>query len=296
MVRERFKKGKIDRKVLDGYVANAFVGFLTAEEVKALAGTLRLTVEELTLNLLPLVAERAIAPVSGFRVGAIGRGISGNLYFGVNLEFSGDAIGAAVHAEQAAVAFALFKGEQGLRALTVSAPPCGLCRQFLNELNTAETLKIQWPGIDPLPLSALLPEAFGPSQLKVKQRLMDPQQHPLALKNDSPSPLTNAALAAARAAYAPYSGCFCGVALETTSGRIYIGSYAENAAFNPSLLTLQAALIGMVMSGGRYADIVRGTLVHVEPSRIDLTATTRKTLETLTHLPLTVEYARNVTA
>ena len=63
--------------------------------------------------------------------------MSGNLYFGANYEFPGQALSFTVHAEQAATMHAISFGETGIDLLAVSAAPCGYCRQFLNELTTA---------------------------------------------------------------------------------------------------------------------------------------------------------------
>ena len=86
------------------------------------------------------------------------------------------------------------------------------------------------------------------------------------------------ALEAARRSYAPYSGCAAGVALETRDGRQFRGSYAENAAFNPSFPPLQAALCHLVSEGAALGDITRGVLVQkaapasLEPSTRSLLA------------------------
>jgi cytidine deaminase len=283
--------GKTDEKVLDGYLSNAFIGYLTAEEVKALSGTLRITVEELCLALLPRVAERAVVPLSGYRVGAIARGAGGHLYFGANIEFADTTITSTVHAEQAAVSFARSRGETGLKALCVTTPPCGLCRQFLYDIAEPEALMIQWPGIEPRPLSTLLPDAFGPADLNIDRRLFEPTEHPLVLKTPSDETLIQEALAAAKTAYAPYSGCKAGVAIETDNGRYFRGAYIENAAYNPSLPPLQAALVNLLMSGGHFRDIRRAALVQVEGTRIDQAPSTLQTLQTISRAPLSVAVA-----
>ncbi|MEG3387511.1 hypothetical protein V5H41_28630, partial [Salmonella enterica] len=47
----------------------------------------------------------------------------------------------------------------------------------------------------------------------------------------------------------PYSHSPSGVALECKDGRIFTGSYAENAAFNPTLPPLQGALNLLSLNG-----------------------------------------------
>jgi cytidine deaminase len=68
---------------------------------------------------------------------AVGLAGSGAVYVGVNLEFPGMPLNASVHAEQCLVANLLLHGEASLRALAVSAAPCGHCRQFYSELQDA---------------------------------------------------------------------------------------------------------------------------------------------------------------
>ncbi len=286
----RRKTKRIDQKLLQGYFAGSFTGFLIAEEVKALVGTLRITVEELVAELLPRAASCAIAPLSGYQIGAICRGVSGNLYFGANIEFVGEPLHSTIHAEQASIANAISKGESGVKAITVTAPPCGHCRQFINELNTAKDLKIYITGQEPTLFKDLLPNDFGPADLSIKGRLMDLQCHDLKLENPSSDNTTQKALEAASASYAPYSNCYSGVALETNSGEIFAGSYAENAAFNPSLLPLQAAIVNMIMAGKSFSNISRAVLVQSKEQKIDLAEITEKTLKSASNAPLTIEY------
>lgn len=46
------------------------------------------------------------------------------------------------------------------------------------------------------------------------------------------------------------------------SGKIFQGSYAENAAFNPSMPPLQAALIALNMAGENVMDIESAILIE----------------------------------
>lgn len=65
---------------------------------------------------------------------AVGLGISGRLYVGVNLEFARLPVNNSVHAEQFLVANAVHHGERELVKIAVSEAPCGHCRQFYSEL------------------------------------------------------------------------------------------------------------------------------------------------------------------
>ncbi|MCL2895893.1 cytidine deaminase [Brenneria tiliae] len=237
-----------------------FATMLTADEAAGLADDGRLDTDALAFALLPLAAACALAPISHFQVGAIAQGVSGNFYFGANMEFSGAALQQTVHAEQSAISHAWSRNEPALAAITVNYTPCGHCRQFMNELNAASTLRIHLPGRQPALLGHYLPDAFGPGDLNISARLMDEIDHARTLPHQDA--LVLAALDAANRSHAPYTQALSGVALETRSGAIYAGRYAENAAFNPSLPPLQAALNLMNLAGERHTAIRRAVVVE----------------------------------
>lgn len=232
------------------------------------------------LTLLPQAAAFARPPISNFRVGAIARGTSGKLYFGTNVEFAGEALSFTVHAEQSAVVNAWMSGETGIDVVATSAAPCGYCRQFLNELLTARELLVVMPT-GSRPLSELLPDSFGPRDLGIDGGLLQPENHGLAITETDD--LAQAALQAANMSYAPYSKSFAGVAVRTKDGRRFSGAYAENAAFNPSLSPLQAALSQLNLGGAGWSDIAEAVLVSVD----DLHANaTRTVLAAISEAPL----------
>jgi cytidine deaminase len=140
---------------------------LTAAEAEARARELGVDIPRLMTRLLPEAAKLAKPPVSNFRVGCVSRGLSGALYFGTNLEFAGEALSFTVHAEQSSVTNAWMNGEEGIDLIAVNAAPCGYCRQFLNELVTADRLTVAMPK-ETRALSELLPSAFGPRDLGVQ--------------------------------------------------------------------------------------------------------------------------------
>jgi cytidine deaminase len=245
-----------------------------ADDAAAWAAAFGAGVPELMRRLVGWAACRAVVPVSRYPVGAVARGLSGALYAGANLEFAGLPLSCSVHAEQSAVTNAWAHGEAGLRDIAVSAAPCGYCRQFLHELVTADRLEVLLPERPATALSALLPGAFGPRDLGVAGGLMQPQAHGLALvasasgeggSGDEARALdatVAAALAAANASYAPYGKTYAGVALRTADGSLYDGRYAENAAFNPSMSPMQAALAHLTLCGRAFADIRAAALVE----------------------------------
>lgn len=238
-----------------------------ADEAAAWARAVNAGVPELMLRLVGWAACHADVPISNYRVGAVAQGLSGALYAGANLEFAGLPLSCSVHAEQSATTNAWLHGERGLRAIAVSAAPCGYCRQFLYELVGAAELQILLPERPAAALSALLPGAFGPRDLGVAGGLMHPQNHGLVLDPSADEPSADetalaAALSAANACYAPYGKTYAGVALRTADGALYEGRYAESAAFNPSMSPLQAALAHLTLCGRRYADIATAALVE----------------------------------
>ncbi|MFJ5315770.1 cytidine deaminase [Pectobacterium versatile] len=237
-----------------------FAAMLTADDVNAVCEASQLDADALAFALLPLAAACAQAPISNFQVGAIAQGLSGNFYFGANMEFSAVQLQQTVHAEQSAVSHAWIRNEHGLRAVTVNYTPCGHCRQFMNELRNAASLRIQLPGRQPAVLSHYLPDSFGPVDLHIDTLLMDDINHGATLQNVGA--LARQALDAANRSHAPYSKAISGIALETLSGNIYTGRYAENAAFNPSLPPLQVALNLMNLAGDDPCTIKHAAVVE----------------------------------
>ena len=81
--------------------------------------------------------QHAVAPYSGFRVGAAIRAADGRIYTGCNVENA--SYGLTVCAERVALLKALSEGARAFAAVAVVAdtaaptPPCGACRQLLWE-------------------------------------------------------------------------------------------------------------------------------------------------------------------
>jgi len=112
-----------------------------------------------------LAAGNAIAPYSGFRVGAALLTSNGVVYTGCNVE--NPSLSLSVCAEKVALFKALSEGEREFAAIAVYAsnkehcPPCGSCRQLLFEF--APDLLVLLVGKKDFKLkkiSELLPEAF----------------------------------------------------------------------------------------------------------------------------------------
>src|SRR5205807_8107455 len=114
----------------------------------------------------------AYCPYSGFRVGAALETDGGEIFSGCNVENA--SFGLVICAERNAVFQAVAKkGKFTLRAVLIythtqkPSPPCGSCRQVLNEFGPeAEVICIcDGPEIIRKNLMELFPDPFGPKVL-----------------------------------------------------------------------------------------------------------------------------------
>ncbi len=275
---------------------DAFV--VSTETSHSLCRDFRLSTKELLLALVEVARPHARPPVSNYHVGVAGLGNSGQIYLGVNLEFTGQALNQSVHAEQFMVVQAVTHNEEGLKMMAGSAPPCGHCRQWLYEVNGGSTLEVITPGSPATLLSSLLPHAFGPHDLDNRQPLLYPRSPgtqtaegaaiPGCVSDAEKEPLILAAGAAADLSYAPYSHCPAGVAIRTRDGRIHPGRYLENVAFNPSLGPLQFALVLLVARGYAWDELEEVCLVEKAGSISQEHATRTLLTSIAPHAPLHV--------
>lgn len=109
----------------------------------------------------------AYAPYSQFQVGAAVLAESGKVYGGANVENA--SYGATVCAERSAVFAAVNAGERKLKAIAVTATPCGMCRQVMREFCDPKAFKVivakSAEDFRAFTLDQLLPESFGPEHL-----------------------------------------------------------------------------------------------------------------------------------
>ncbi|MEU4950789.1 cytidine deaminase [Streptomyces lavendulae] len=111
---------------------------------------------------------RAYAPYSGFPVGVAALVDDGRVVTGCNVENASYGLGLC--AECGLVSSLQATGGGRLTHFTcvdgkgASLVPCGRCRQLLYEFGGPELLVDTPDGI--LPLSAMLPQAFGPDHLR----------------------------------------------------------------------------------------------------------------------------------
>lgn len=260
-------------------LAEDFDATLSPEQFQELLCISGLKDDELRVALLPFAAAYSYAPISNFFVGAIVRGLSGRLYFGANVEILGAQLGQTVHAEQAAISHAWMKGEQGISDITINFSPCGHCRQFMNELTTADKLVVQLPQRDEKTLQEYLPESFGPSDLGIQSGLMSTVDH--GKQTQETDEMVQKAVGALNRSHAPYTKNLSGVSLKLNTGKVYLGAYAENAAFNPSLPPLQVAMIQLLLDGQSLFDIESAALAEMADGTISHLADTQATLEAI---------------
>ncbi|KIE20176.1 cytidine deaminase [Vibrio sinaloensis] len=260
-------------------LADDFDATLSPQQFSELLSISGLEDDELRVALLPFAAAYSYAPISSFYVGAIVRGLSGRLYFGANVEILGAQLGQTVHAEQSAISHAWMKGEQGISDITINFSPCGHCRQFMNELTTADKLVVQLPKRDEMTLQEYLPESFGPSDLGIESGLMSSVDH--GKQTDETDEMVNKAVEALNRSHAPYTKNLSGVCLKLDSGEVYLGAYAENAAFNPSLPPLQVAMIQLLLDGKSLQNIESAALAEMADGTISHLADTQATLEAI---------------
>ncbi|KAL6757327.1 hypothetical protein V8C86DRAFT_2626724 [Haematococcus lacustris] len=124
------------------------------------------------MSLVEPASELARPPISKYNVGAVGLGLSGAIYVGVNIEFPNSHLNNSIHAEQCLIANCFLHGEQGLQAVAVSEAPCGHCRQFCAELCSADTMRFvfgagshwlhQHPGAHDTPTPSTPPPGPAP--------------------------------------------------------------------------------------------------------------------------------------
>jgi cytidine deaminase len=115
--------------------------------------------------------KNAYCRYSKFRVGAAVLSEDGEIFSGCNVENA--SYGLTMCAERNAIFQAVAKGLRKLKAVVIvtptdkATPPCGACRQVINEFGPDAEIFIFGSGsvAQQWKLSDLLPDAFGPDNL-----------------------------------------------------------------------------------------------------------------------------------
>jgi cytidine deaminase len=288
---ELFKFPKFVHRILQSIPRQA--GRLFGRQCAELIDRLEIDLEQLMTRLLPLARIYAVAPVSGFQVGAVVMSGAGDesdpadLFLGANIEFKHQPLNQTIHAEQSAVLHAWHQGAQNLCAIATSQAPCGYCRQFLYEFENNAQMRVVAPhgenaGYHQTALSNLLPHAFGPSDLDNPTGLMAfaAADRIFSLPAEVKDRTAAGALAAAEKSYAPYTRNFAGCALQTSSGDIFKGRYAESAAFNPSLTALHSAILCLNMATFEVKQSVQRVVLAEKPTKVSQRRAAELLLET----------------
>lgn len=277
------KKSAIVDTIYQQLASQQFQAYFEAKQIQIWCEQYAMTPIQLALEMLPLAACYALVPVSHFYVGAVAIGESGNFYWGANQEFADNAIQQTVHAEQSAISHAWESGELRLTDMVVNYTPCGHCRQFMNEMNSAQTLNIHLPHSQYNLLQNYLPDAFGPKDLGIDKVLFDVNKQTFA--SEEVDTVIQQAISASERSYAPYSQAYSAVALDLGT-EVITGRFAENAAFNPSFLPLQGALNYRRLRG--LSDLAVKRIIFAEKKAV---LSHRMMIETLAHsllaLPIT---------
>jgi cytidine deaminase len=252
-------------------------GKLSGKIYRELMGQMKVSMEVLMIRLLPLATLFSVVPVSEFPVGAVVLGGPGasdgelSLYLGANMEFEHQALHMSLHAEQSAVMNAWHNGAGYFKAIATSELPCGHCRQFLTELSGWSGLVVltstgEAHGYRQNRLPQILPAAFSPMDLDNENGLPGPTKahQKLRLAGNSGDPVVQAALSAAEASYAPYTGNLAGCTVETADGDEVSGRYMESVAYNPSVSPLISAVsqLNLVSLADDPATVSRVVLVE----------------------------------
>lgn len=258
--------------------------YVSADQAQQAAISLGLDVTQYLAALLSVAPKFSRPAISGFPVGALAMGLPktslgfGNIYFGASFEVRSEVLSVVVHGEQSAVQNAWSHGETAIKYLAINAAPCGYCRQFLWEVSPQPVEMQILLAVDGdstsfnlYPLSELLPIPFGPEALKKTRSLLIPQMNHIT--TTSADPLTAVAIAAADTSYAPYTATYSGVGIETDQGVVVTGRYAENAAYNPSMSPMMAALsqLNLSQSPGAPLNLARVVLTAA-PSPVNMRA------------------------
>ncbi len=255
---------KVDERKLVKIFPAYFKSHLKAVEFDYLCSESGLDKENLLKRLSKVAENFALAPVSGMKIGAALETGEGDVFLGANIEFEKISPKFTIHAEQSAAINGNNNGARAFRRLAVDAVPCGICRQFFTDFPGSGDIQFITPDGD-FTLVDLLPLPF-----ELEHAGTGVEFENIRLDIENPDPMTTLAFEAVKNSYSPYTGYIAAASVRTYEGRIFSGAYFENAAFNPTITGLQAAMISMVMSGAKLDEIAEAVVVRNENSVTDI--------------------------
>jgi cytidine deaminase len=232
------------------------------------------------------------------QVGACVVSRDGTVYLGVNVEFGGQPLSTAIHAEQFAIVNAALHGASHLESLCANATPCGHCRQFCQELHgVAQMDFVVDDSGRAFRIAELLPLGFGPADLENHDNVLLAQAnhrvdaHSPTDWSANPAGPVDALTATQRtqlelvgidrygSAYAPYSGATSSVALLFRGRDEAVGGFiVESCAFNPSMTPVRSAIVAAIMSNVQLNELVGALLVERADARVSHLAETKTLL------------------
>jgi cytidine deaminase len=249
-------------------------GRVPAADVADLVATFGLdSVDSVMFGALTPAAGLADAPISSYRVGAVGlEAPSGDLLLGGNLEFPGGDLGHTLHAEGVVAIRSFLRGSMLTSMAIHAARPCAHCRQTLVEFAWADRVRLIDPHGSARTLAELYPWPFVPSDLD--EPFADPRSTPwptLAIHADTsvPRDIADHLTACGRRAHAPYSRCPAAAVLRLRDGRLVAGMTIENVAFNPTVGPMSVAIVALRAGGDAYADIESAWLAAPAEGPVD---------------------------
>jgi cytidine deaminase len=123
-------------------------------------------------NHAKMTMRNSYSPYSSLRVGAAIKTEAGRIYGGTNVENA--SLGLTLCAERVAVFKAVSEGYKSFTELAIVSSsgkpvfPCGACRQVLMEFSPNIRIHIEGNENKLITLTDLLPNSFGPTDLKNK--------------------------------------------------------------------------------------------------------------------------------
>lgn len=241
---------------------------LTPNEVDSAAAELNLNKEQFYFVASVFAAQKGLQPISNFKVGTAGVTEDGYLILGSNIEFANSSLGQTIHAERT-VMFLVHEAGKKLARLYSSVTPCGVCRQWLNEIANAETLPITSRDLGgklyTVTLRDLLPSDFSPRHLG-QSGMLDGQLERWRVSEVDRKKLPEELVKAVERSYAPYSRAPQGAFIELKDGRRFTGSSIEEVSYemHPAL----AIAFAKMTVRGIKSEEIRNVTVALAPTNI----------------------------